>query len=144
MKAWNNYLTFLILFILIGSPILLSAQQKGARKHRHYNTFALQDAIKYYTKLVKKQPENGEALYNLANSYRLNGEYHKAEKWFRRAVKVVDEPDCYLYFAQMLLSNAKYLEAEQWFNTYAGVAPNTDDAESAKLLAQYAKHLHEN
>lgn len=144
MKAWKNYLPILLLILIVGSPILLSAQEKGKRKHRHYNTFALQDAIKYYTKLVKKQPENGEALYNLANSYRLNGEYHKAERWFRKAVKFVDEPNAFLYFAQMLLSNAKYLEAETWFNNYSKLAPNTDDAESAKLLADYAKHLHEN
>jgi len=123
---------------------MLTAQLVGGRKHRHYQTFDLQGAIKYYNKLVKKQPENGEALFNLANSYRLNGEFAKAEKWFRRAVKIVDEPDCYLYFAQMLLSNGKYLEAEEWFLNYSQRAPNTDDAESAKLLAEYAKHLHEN
>ena len=141
MRSLKYYLSFFILIILF-SPKGYS--QNGERKHRHYNTFALQDAIPYYRKLVKKQPENGEALYNLANSYRLNGEYQKAEKWFRRAVKFVDEPDAYLYFAQMLLSNAKYLEAETWFNNYAQRAPNTDDAESARLLAEYSRHIHEN
>lgn len=147
MKAWKNYLSLLILLVVFSAPSWVIAQaqgENGGRKHRHYNTFALQDAIKYYNKLVRKQPENGEALFNLADSYRLNGEYLKAEKWFRRAVKIVDEPDAHLYFAQMLLSNGKYLEAEQWFNSYAKMAPNTDDAESAKLLAEYARHLHEN
>ncbi|MEM1136970.1 MAG: OmpA family protein, partial [Bacteroidota bacterium] len=95
-------------------------------------------------KIVKQNPDDGEALYRLANAYRLNGELQKAEIWFKEAVRYNNVPLCKLYYAQVLLSNNKYAESEEWFLKYAASAENSYDAINAKRLAQYAQNLGKN
>lgn len=117
------------------------AQPKSAEKaYRHYE---YQAAIEEYTDVVKKDPDNGEALFNLANSYRLVFETIDAEKWFAKAVEHYDNPAAKLYYAQMLLTNGKYQKAEEWFGKYAVVAPNSEDARRAYELARFSKKLAE-
>ena len=111
------------------------------RDHKFYSRLELQDAIKRYQKLVDKEPENGEALFNLANSYRLNGQYKKAESWFEQAAAHIETPQLKLYYAQMLLALGKYNEASKWFEKYSGVAETPSGIKNAVVIAEYCDEL---
>ncbi len=136
-----KYIKYLIVVICALNFFDTKAQY---RADEYYENLAYQEAITKYYKIVKKNPEDEEALFNLANAYRLNGESIKAEKWFRKAVKSSAKPDCRLYFAQMLLTNEKYEEAALWFRKYASIAPNLYDANSAKNIAKYCDRITKN
>ncbi len=120
----------LTLFIaLLASSQIFAQKVIAETKYEHYS---YQEAIKQYKRTLKKDKNNGVALFNLGNAYRLNGKTAEAELWFSKAVIFYPEPECKLYYAQTLLSNKKYLKAKQWFNSYSKVA----DAEKDKKLAQ--------
>ena len=138
----KSILLFFAICLLFTQSV--EAQLLSGNEHKHYEALNLQQAIKYYRKLSEKEPDNGDALFNLANSYRLNGEFKKAERWYEKAVKYVDDPEATLHYAQMLLSNGKYAKAGEWFRKYSTVAETSGDSESAQLLAAYCEELDEN
>lgn len=123
---------------------VLPAFGQGFSAQTEYAQKSLQQAIKKYLKTVKQDPYDGEALYNLANAYRLNSEFRKAELWFAKAVQLSDNSKSYLYYAQMLLSNAKYTEAATWFRKYAAQQSGTSNAHNALHLATHADYLAQN
>lgn len=142
MKKYSILLLFFAFFISSwGWHFSAFAQE---RAERHYDSYAYQDAIKHYHDLIDKDKHDGEALFKLANAYRLNGEFHKAEIWFAKAITEYPEPVAKLYYAQMLLSNRKYLDAEKWFEEYARSASTAQEARNAKKLAAYCAELYEN
>ena len=134
----KHYTSLLLLFFLVGQAY---AQMFSA--DNDYSQKSLQEAIKKYLKTVEADPYNGEALFNLANSYRLNSEFRKAEIWFSKAVQIEESPESYLYYAQMLLSNGKYIEAATWFKRYAVQESGTSNEKNALKLADYAQKLAE-
>lgn len=139
MKALRSLYFAFLLVALLCVPSALMAQLFSA--DYYYEQRAYQDAIRKYTKIVDSDPNNAEAHFNLANSYRLNGEFKKAEMWYAKAVTMVDNPLVDLYYAQMLLINGKYVQASDWFNTYANAVTGTNDERNARLLAAYATDL---
>lgn len=139
MRALRFYFLYLCL-----ASLALKTYSQNRNEHKLYESYAYQDAIKNYKRIVKNNPDDGEALFRLANAYRLNGENQKAEIWFKEAVIYNNLPICKLYYAQVLLSNNKYLEAEEWFLKYGNSAESSFDAINAKKLAAYARNLMEN
>lgn len=134
------FITILILFFgfeHINAQLMLKADD-------YYENLAFQEAIKKYKKIVRKENENGDALFKLANSYRLNGQSIEAEKWFAKAVNYSTLPEARLYYAQMLLANEKYSQASTWFLRYSSIAPNQYDVANAKMMARYCKQIAEN
>lgn len=129
----------LIFFIVL--PYFGFGQFQSAEDY--YENLSYQAAIKKYSKIVRKQPDNGEALFHLANSYRLNGQPQKAQRWFEKAVRYYPEPKCKLYYAQTLMSNGGYVLASQWFENYAAVAVNPYDAQNARKIADFCKKIAE-
>ncbi|MDW7693971.1 OmpA family protein [Flammeovirgaceae bacterium SG7u.111] len=109
----------------------------------HYEAYAYQKAIPKYEKYLKKKPYDPEALFRLANSYRLTGEVKQAERWFEKAVQYYNEPVAKFYYALVLMTNNNYQEAERWFRNYAMAAPSQKDAANARNLADYAAKLHQ-
>jgi outer membrane protein OmpA-like peptidoglycan-associated protein len=137
----NTFKNLLATSIMLLAITGVFAQPSSADKaYRHYE---YQAAIEEYTDLVKKNPNDGQALFNLANSYRLIFETIEAERWFAKAVENYDNPVAKLYYAQMLLTNGKYVKAQEWFNQFATVAPNSEDARRAYEFARFAKKLSE-
>lgn len=138
----KNYIkNFFLIFLLVCSVGSAYSQEFSA--NNEYSQKSLQEAIKQYLKTVKNDPYNGEALFNLANSYRLNSEFRKAEIWFSKAVQLDERPESYLYYAQMLLSNGKYIEASTWFKRYAAQESGTSNERNALKLAEYSEKLAE-
>lgn len=129
-------LSIITLFL---STIVVFGQRSAADKA--YGHYEYQAAIAQYKALLKKNPTDGEALFNLANAYRLNGETMESERWFAQAVQHHDNPMGMLYYAQMLLSNGKYRLASEWFSKYSLAATNSEDAKRAKAFADFAIKL---
>jgi len=129
----------LLLFIFFASNT--SAQETiGEVKYDHYS---YQDAIKQYKRALKKDKNNGQVLFRLANAYRLNGKTADAEQWFAKAVVFYPEPDCKLFYAQTLLSNKKYLKAKQWFDSYSKVAESERDVQLSKEMMVFCQDLND-
>jgi len=131
-----------ISLIFLSFNIKSFSQFKSAEKY--YDNYSFQSAIDGYTKIVEKDNTNGEALFNLANAYRLNSKTVEAEIWFEKAVIYYQTPNCELYYAQTLLSNLKYLKAKTWFLKYAEDAPTPNDAEIANNMAIFCQELEDN
>ncbi len=135
----KNFILTIFMFMMAWN---LKAQFKSAEKY--YDNYSFQNAIKGYSKIVKKDNTNGDALFNLANAYRLNSKTIEAEIWFEKAVVYYDDPICKLYYAQVLLSNAKYLKAKTWFLKFVDDAPTQNDAEIATEMANFCQQLNDN
>lgn len=136
-----KYNTFFLLGILLFIPMLVHSQMRMA--NTYYNNYAYQKAIKKYHKVLSRKPNQPEALFYLANSYRLIGKTHKAEQWFAKAVLYNPEPKSKLFYAQMLLINGSYKNAAEWFKRYAAVAAALNDRTDAEQMAEYATNLAE-
>jgi len=132
----KKILTILIVFLF--TFVSLYSQTKADKS---YTNYAYQKAIKSYKKTLKTDPNNGEALYKLANSYRLNNETLNAELYYSQAINHYEKPETKLYYAQMLLSNGKYNEAEKWFYEYSRVAQNDHDKKNALDFSNFCKEL---
>ena len=130
------------LFTILITVLFVSANVFGQSKaDKSYTNLAYQKAIKSYKRALKKDSNNGEVLYNLATSYRLNNETLNAEYYYSKAINHYEKPETKLYYAQMLLSNGKYTEAEKWFYEYAKVAQNNHDKKSAEEFAVFCTNL---
>lgn len=60
----------------------------GGKKSGQYDK-----AIERFTFVLQKQPENLEAIFNLAECYELKGDKANAVKWYQRAKEVIKVPD---------------------------------------------------
>jgi outer membrane protein OmpA-like peptidoglycan-associated protein len=139
MKTQSLIRIFFIACCMYWMPQLLPAQRLDV--HEDYVHHSYQEAIRKYRAQVDKNPTDGELLFNLANSYRLNGEMKEAENWFAQALQHTDDSRAYLYYAQVLLCNRKYAAAKEAFLNYAGQAASEADAANAKRIAAYCAKL---
>ena len=130
----KNVLTVLILIMSFGA----FSQQKADKS---YKSLAYKKAIKRYKKTLKSDPNNGEVLYKLATSYRLNSETLNAEVYYAKAVNHYEKPETKLHYAQMLLSNGKYKEASKWFKDYSVIAKSEHDKKSAERFSVFCRDL---
>jgi outer membrane protein OmpA-like peptidoglycan-associated protein/tetratricopeptide (TPR) repeat protein len=115
------------------------AQTTGA--HDEYLHHSYQEAIRKYKAQVDKHPDDGELLFNLADSYRRNGQMKEAENWFAQALQHSDDSRAHLYYAQVLLSNRKYAQAKTAFLEFAGQAVSESDAANARQIAATCEKL---
>lgn len=137
-------LTILILMpaaLLWGQQSAVPKRQTEAFEDRHFDRVDLQAAIKYYKRSLSKDPEQPNALYNLANAYRMTSDYKKAEEWYVKAIEHEQPPKCKLFYAQVLLANEKYEEASEWFQKYASIAETASAIQNSILLSEYADQL---
>lgn len=117
----------LAIFLLsILSCSALFAQKALVRKgDYYYKMFAYAKAIPYYEKALKKDSTIQDAVFRLANSYRLINNRERAEHWFSKAVKMPKCESIYkYYYAQMLMNTGKYAQAKVWMENFAVESPN--------------------
>lgn len=137
MKPIKVLILSLVMAALV--PICLPAQRiAGDDEYLHHS---YQEAIRKYRAQVERHADDGQLLFNLANSYRLNAQLKEAERWFELALAHTDDSRAYLYYAQVLLSNRKYAQAQTAFKDYADRAPSDADAANARQLAAYCGEL---
>lgn len=137
MKPFRTLISCLIMAVLV--PIWMPAQRiAGDDEYLHHS---YQEAIRKYRAQVERHADDGDLLFHLANSYRLNAQMKEAERWFELAIDHSDDSRAYLYYAQVLLCNRKYEKAQAAFKDYADRAPSDADASNARQLSQYCGKL---
>ena len=121
MKKYIASLLFLI-------AILPAVAQKGlVRKGDYYfKMMAYPKAIPYYTKAVKKDSTLQEAVFKLADCYRLTNNRQMAEVWYAKAVKMPAVlPIHKFYYGQALMNSGKFAQAKKWMTDF--VLDSKDD-----------------
>ena len=112
----------LVLLATVASP--LAAQIKRGDRYFYAGDYAR--CIPAYEKGLRRD-NNGKAMENLANAYRITKNYVKAEEWYGKAVAA--NPNCgplvHYYYAMMLKTNGKIPEAKTELNRFMGLEPNS-------------------
>ncbi len=100
------------------------AQLKKANSYFKQEQF--NDAIKYYSKVLKKDVSNAEATQNIAFAYRKLKDYSNAEVYYAKATEInPDESTNFLYYGQTLKNNNKVREAKAQFEKFVAKNPNS-------------------
>ncbi|HEX5001158.1 MAG TPA: carboxypeptidase regulatory-like domain-containing protein [Bacteroidia bacterium] len=127
-------IAILFLTIIVQSPSF--AQNNPAWKaDRLYAEYAYSKAIPEYEKVLEKHPDNVNVMRKLADCYRLVNDNKKAEEAYARLVQRPDAlPIEKLYYAQALMYNGKYSEAQQAYDNYE-LIDSTDERALSALSA---------
>ncbi len=90
-----------------------------------YQRLAYSDAIPMLEDYLAKK-DYLEAKIILADCYRQNNEYIKAEEWYAKVVSDANLKDTKqnLFYAQILQTNGKYIEAAKQYNIFIAKNPN--------------------
>lgn len=123
---------------------LASSGQYPGKADKRYTNYEFSKAIPKYESILKDDSLNKNALENLGNCYRLTNQIDKAEQCYSKLVRIPGTQSIYkFYYAQTLLTNEKYAEAENWFAAYQKESPNDKRAQefldAIKNRDQHAK-----
>ncbi|MFM7822459.1 MAG: tetratricopeptide repeat protein, partial [Bacteroidota bacterium] len=139
------------LFILIVFSALIHGELFSqdnsplTRAQKLQRTLAYSEAIPLYMKALDQNPDKPEALRGIAECFRLTNQTEQAETYYRKLVKGGKgvEPNDKLRLAQMLMSNANYAEAQQYFTEYSSAATADERAknqlEAIHMLESFLK-----
>jgi tetratricopeptide (TPR) repeat protein len=103
----------------------------------------IQDTVKYYADLSRKNPDDLDTLINLAWSYDRAGDFPQAIERFRQAL-AMNEGNVHVHYglALALLGSGQTADALQEFRAaYDLVARSEDQAEKAILSKQIEAYL---
>jgi len=87
--------------------------------------------IDMFKKVTRLEPKNAEAFYNLGIAYDLRGKFQKADKCFKKTLKINPrhkdakeyQKDFFLRTGKTLLNRDKYQEALYYFNELLKINP---------------------
>jgi len=139
----------LILGLLIALPSTVLAQRnpaKGADEafSKQQYSLAIDKYKKAYTKVKKNKEEKNRITAQLAECYRLTGNYKRASASYKRLIKNEFDkknPEILLHYANMLKITGKYEEAIVQFNSYAERVPEDSrgrkGAETTALIEEW-------
>jgi peptidoglycan-associated lipoprotein len=129
----KSHLGFLFLILLILGPVLLFGQRRNPAKSadeafaRQQYTAAIEKYKKAYKKVKKNKEEKNRISFQMAECFRMVGNYKRAEMSYKRLVKYEYDkrnPEVLLHLADMLKINEKFDEAIEYYNRYALVMPD--------------------
>ncbi|MFM7176557.1 MAG: OmpA family protein [Bacteroidota bacterium] len=114
---------FLLVIItaMIHGDLFSQDNSPFTRAQKLQRTFAYSEAIPLYLKALDQNPDKPEALRGIGECFRLTNQTEQAETYYRKLVtggKGVESNDK-LRLAQMLMANANYTEAQQYFTEYS-------------------------
>ena len=130
MKSINFYFRFFVIcFALFFAGCASINRDRG---DYYYKNFAYSDAISFYKKAIKQNPDPGTEA-KLADSYR------KVSKPADGAAVCVGPPDttrpaCELLIVQNLMEKDEYPDAKLWLEDYLELTPNDRVAQN-RLVA---------
>ena len=129
----------LIIFLSLIIPFAGFSQAYLKKADKHYKNYN-------YPKVINKLEDRSSLPTNanreLAESYRLTGDYSKAESTYAKVVAAGDKTpqDVYMY-AQVLKINRKYAEAQAQMTAYASMSPNDSRGVLFNKDTNYAEEL---
>lgn len=127
---------YILLFCLLIGVLPSEAQKAKVRKGDvQYKAMAYPKAIPYYLKAVKKDSACQEAIFKLAECYRLTNNRVLAEEWYAKAVTMPAVlPIHKFYYGQALMNNGKFAQARKWMTDFV-VDDNADGRGQAFIKA---------
>lgn len=119
MKKINSNSIYIGVAFLVSFTLTINAQT-SQKAEKQYENIAYSSAITSYNKTG--EPQTKLALSQMANSFRLNGDYENAEVYFANLMKQSPDKEDVMYYAQTLLSNGKCEDAITWYKKYQEAA----------------------
>ena len=110
-----------LLCILLSIGFLTSYSQKALVKKGDlfFKQMAYPKAIPYYAKALRKDSTIQNAIFSLADCYRLTNNRLLAEVWYAKAVQMPAVTSIYkFYYGQSLMNNGKYAQARKWMEDF--------------------------
>lgn len=105
-------ITRLCLLVIVAGSLAGCSAQKKAQKAFRYGKY--QKVIDYYTEVLKKNPNDGEANYYIAESFRRSNRIKQAENFYAKAGGPdIDKDTVRLFYSKALQANGKYNEARE-------------------------------
>lgn len=120
----------LIIGLFIVSSNNVSAQRYSNKGDRYFDLNLFQEAIKYYELEAKNGNDRDYKNYakkQLAECYRILGEFEEAEKAYKKVLrnrKNQEDAENYLNYGQSLKSSAKFAEAKEQFEVFIKLKPD--------------------
>ncbi|MGB4654845.1 MAG: OmpA family protein [Bacteroidales bacterium] len=124
-----------LLITLLIAATSVDAQSRQSRHMRiaeeAFDNMQYNKAAKRYRKAYSKakvKPEKEYIGFKMAECYRITNNYRRAVPAYKRIIKgnyAKENPQAYLYLAQMLVMNQKYSEAKPFFEKYAEAVPDS-------------------
>ncbi len=139
--------------VLILVPVLVFGQRRNPAKFadeafaRQQYTVAIEKYKKAYKKVKKNKEEKNRISFQMAECYRMTGNYKRAEMAYKRLVKYEYDkrnPEILLHLADMLKINQKFDEAIEYYNRYAVVMPDDPRGKIGAETAAEVKNWMEN
>ncbi len=123
-----NHLQKILFLIFLSSTMLENSNaQNFAGADRKFNNLQYSKAIPEYVKGLQKDSTNSNAWMKLADCYRLTNQPEMAEKCYSMVMKDQQTPAIYkFYYAQTLLINGNYEQAQNWFIEYFNSNPDDE------------------
>lgn len=143
----KKYIKFVFAFILIFSVSFMTYAQRNAlrKANKLYDSRAYSDAIPKYLKALKKDNSIAEAIFNLADCYRLTNNSKEAMNYYAKAVQCnASKPIHKLYYAQALMQNGNYSLAEKYLNEYKDDERGKTFSDAIKNINVYLKDTSKN
>lgn len=128
-------LSTLLLLVSLLLAVTLRAFGQSARKA--WNDKRFKDAIALFTKTYAADSADMDALYHIAEGYRLVQDYRNAEEWYGKLMARRAEPSALemLRYAEVLANNSKYETAEQWYRKF--LAADSKDSRGEAFARGY-------
>ncbi|MEZ4986328.1 MAG: OmpA family protein [Saprospiraceae bacterium] len=117
MRQFTVALTIVSLFVLSNGVFAQKALYKKAAQEME--TLQYEAAIATYEKILRKQPEQLDALLGMAEAQRKAGQLADAVTWYRQITEMPDAPAiAYYRYGQLLLFMGDCLTAQSAFDTF--------------------------
>lgn len=133
-----------LVLVLIALPSLLNAQMKKTKKANDtFNAGEYLKAIDLYKdayEAVTDKEERAKIIFKIGTCYRNMNDPVHAENWYKKAIdRDFQNPLCYLYYAESLVKQGKYKEAEPIFRKYKDMVPDDPRGENGLQSCQIAQ-----
>ncbi|MBP6182319.1 OmpA family protein [Flavobacterium sp.] len=134
--------TLLLFFGL--TTISFVAQNKNTKKaDKLFDRYEYVQAVKEYLFLVEKGKGDVYVYKQLGESYYKRCDFNEAEKWYAQAIKSKQDAETYYKYAQILKSNAKYLESNVQMKVFSSMLPNDERTKRFNENPDYFSKLKE-
>ncbi len=117
---------FLVLFIAVTLTGTV-AQAQISQADKLFNSFSYSSAIPLYLKIAQKpdDPDRNQAIFKLADCYRLSNDQLNAKAWYSRAVALPNSKNInWLYYGEALQCAQDYELAKEAFEKYDYLVPD--------------------
>ncbi|TPV34822.1 cell envelope biogenesis protein OmpA [Paucihalobacter ruber] len=121
MKKINNIILFVALFSFLN---LIAQNEATSKADQHFSRLEFVEAAKQYNKLIEKGKGDNYVYSQLAECYYNIFNTVEAERWYAKALAGSDDPEMMFKYSQMLKSNGKYKQSNEWMQRFAEKRPN--------------------